>query len=101
MIHPLTAAGSTTRPHWHRLCKHAPTSLPFEPRHIEILAEAYELGIDNVEFDLALLQLYPWSGLDHLAWLRRRYHWDVSVCVYYLAALRRILMGMPPAVVAA
>jgi hypothetical protein len=67
------------------------------PAHtVQILAEAYELSPDEVEHDVAVLQAHSWSGVDLLAWLRCRHGWHASTCVYYLAALRRALNGMPP-----
>ena len=61
-----------------------------------ILAEAYELTPAEVEYDVAVLQAYPWSGLELLVWLQDRHHWHASTCVYYLAALRRTLRGQSP-----
>ena len=59
--------------------------LELPARTLRILAEAYELSPDQ-----------PHSGIALLEWLRRTYRWDASTCLYYLAALRRALSGMPP-----
>ena len=64
-------------------------------RTLQILAEAYELSPDEVEQDFAVLQAHASSGIDLLESLRRRHAWSASTCVYYLAALRRALRGMP------
>ena len=63
---------------------------------VQILAAAYELNPHEVEHDLAIVQLQPWSHLDFLQWLRGRHKWDVSTGLYYLAALDRALHGKPP-----
>jgi len=81
---------------WHAVCGPVFTSAPLGPRAIEILAEAYELRPDEVIHDVAALLESASSGLDQLVWLRRRHGWHASTCVYYLAALRRSVMGMPP-----
>ena len=69
--------------------------LELPARTVQILAEAYELSPDDVQQDVAVLQAHAWSSIDLLEWLRRRHGWHVSTCVYYLAALRRALSGMP------
>jgi hypothetical protein len=69
--------------------------LELPSRTVQILAEAYELSPDEVEHDLAILQARSSFGIDLLEWLRRRHGWHASSCVYYLAALRRALSGMP------
>ena len=69
--------------------------LELPARTIQILAEAYELSPDEVEQDVAVLQAHSWSSIDLLEWLRRTHGWHASTCVYYLAALRRGLAGMP------
>lgn len=70
--------------------------LELPARTLQILAEAYELSRDEVEQDVAVLLDHPHSGIALLEWLRRTYRWDASTCLYYLAALRRALSGMPP-----
>ena len=65
-------------------------------RTIQILAEAYELSSDEVQYDVSVLQASSRSGLDLLVWLRARHDWSASTCVYYLAALRRVLRGQAP-----
>jgi hypothetical protein len=69
--------------------------LELPARTVQILAEAYELSPDDVQQDVAVLRTHTWSSIDLLEWLRRRHGWHVSTCVYYLAALRRALSGMP------
>jgi hypothetical protein len=39
--------------------------------------------------DAEVMQAMPWSGLDALVWLCRRYGWDDVPAVEYLATLRR------------
>ena len=73
--------------------RHMVLELP--ARTLQILAEAYELSPDEVEQDVAVLQAHSSSSVDLLEWLRRRHGWHASTCVYYLAALRRALNGMP------
>jgi len=66
------------------------------PVAVQIPAAAYELNTDEVEHDLATVQLAPWSHVDFLQWLRDRHTWDVSTGLYYFAALHRALSGKPP-----
>jgi hypothetical protein len=78
---------------WREPCIPPDTSSQLPARTVQILAEAYELSPGEVEHDVAVLQARPWSGLDLLVWLRVRHAWHASTCVYYLAALRRVLRG--------
>ena len=81
---------------WLEACTPARTSAQLPARTVEILAAAYELSPAEVIHDVAVLQAYPWSGLDLLVWLRNSHQWPASTCVYYLAALRRTLRGQSP-----
>ena len=80
---------------WLEACTPARTSAQLPARTVEILAAAYELSLHEVEQDLTVLQAHAWSSIDLLEWLRRTHGWHASSCVYYLAALRRALSGMP------
>ena len=70
--------------------------LELPARTLRILAEAYELSPAEVEQDVAVVQAHAGSSIDLLEWLRRTHDWHTSTCVYYLAALRPALTGMPP-----
>ena len=69
--------------------------LELPARTVQIVAEAYELSPDEVEQDVAVLQAHASSSINLLEWLWRTHAWHTSTCVYYLAALRRALKGMP------
>lgn len=82
---------------WRGVCMRPRTDLNIpRPEAVQILAAAYELNPDEVEYDLATVQLEPWSAVDFLQWLRDRHTWDVSTGLYYFAALERALSGKPP-----
>ncbi len=56
-----------------------------------ILADAYEIKPRDVLQDSEALQLWCWTGLELLAYMREKYGWHASTAVYYVAALRRAL----------
>ena len=60
------------------------------------MAEAYELGPADVEYDFALLQVSPAWALCTLVWLKERHRGHAPTCVYYLATLHRACMGNRP-----